>query len=357
MKPEIQNHRGIISSSFTTTGWTLCVGAGISLPYFPFWDELAKEFLNRYSKNPVPDAEFELLNEKFGPDAILQGCMNLKNCSKDEFAKDLSEILYKKLLSNLTSAQQTNVKEMFSANLSYSLSPSKVKEFINIRNTVLHKASSNELAKIIAELIDTEKAPNEIISLNAEPLFLKMIESYIYENEISKLPAGTVPEKKIEVITRALSNYKKGQLKYFFLHGYIPIDFNTSTFISSTDKLVFRENEYLDLANNSYSWQSSTFCSIASTRPIVFVGLSLSDANLRKWLTWTQNLRSKEISEATNGKTFTDVTSRHFWIEKSPQDNSMKKVYSSLVYHLGVRIIWINDWNELPSTLNSILDR
>lgn len=357
MKDEVIEIEKTISPSFGTTGWALCVGAGISRPFFPLWNDLAQIYLSEITGGQAPSqTEFELICNRFGPDAVLQGCMNLCGSKANDFTNHLSEILYKQILSQLGVNDQLVLKQMFmSDNISH-LSRKVSKEFSVMRDCKFSSTSGYALAKYISDNFETDRRPSEIISLNAEPLFLSMLESFLYDKQLCFLPLGHTPEKQIDAITRGISNYKKDRLKYYFLHGLLPIDTSATTMRKSPDKLVFRESEYINLANNVYSWQSTTFCNIASQKPILFIGLSLSDPNIRKWLTWTQNMRRNDLENMTvmpaGG---IKPSSRHFWIEEDPRNEDLKKIYSSLVYHLGIRIIWIDNWVNFPSFLQRIL--
>ena len=44
-----------------------------------------------------------------------------------------------------------------------------------------------------------------------------------------------------------------------------------------------------------------------------------------------------------------------FWIEKNPNNANLKRWYESSVAHLGIRIIWIDQWEELPRVLRKAI--
>ena len=95
---------------------------------------------------------------------------------------------------------------------------------------------------------------------------------------MKKYPKGDVSVNKyIALANRSISPIGKGQIPYIFTHGVLPIPNSRKSYLSATDKLVFTESEYLGLSNNSYSWQSSMFLQICSSKPVLFIGVSLSD--------------------------------------------------------------------------------
>ena len=67
--------------------------------------------------------------------------------------------------------------------------------------------------------------------------------------------------------------------------------------MNASDKQVFLENEYLQLANNAFSWQAISFYNILSTNTVFFIGLSFRDANVRRWLSWLHKAKVDTINK------------------------------------------------------------
>ena len=143
-----------------------------------------------------------------------------------------------------------------------------------------------------------------------------------------------------------------GTIPYVFCHGLLPVTTNPHKFSTSIDKLVFLEEEYLHLANNSFSWQSTTFINTCISQHIVFVGTSLTDPNMRRWLSWTHANRLDEMRQ--NGIDIKDST-QHYWIRTIPNDKNTMPWIEAAVSHLGVRIVWIDNWSQVGLALNKML--
>jgi hypothetical protein len=115
---------------------------------------------------------------------------------------------------------------------------------------------------------------------------------------------------------------------------------------------VFSEGEYLQLANSAFTWQSSLFLGTAVFRSMVFVGLSFTDPNLRRWLAWIQKnkvteLRSKGKHEEVYG---------HYWIKSMEGTTpTSRRWFESAVRHLGVRLVWIENWEQTGLCLREML--
>lgn len=158
--------------------------------------------------------------------------------------------------------------------------------------------------------------------------------------------------KILDYIKEPISSRYCNRIPYYFCHGLVPIpdtSYSLSKKLNAVDKLVFLENEYHQLANNSFSWQASTFFNVLSSNTVFFIGLSLRDQNIRRWLSWMHAARKESIKKYGSSSTFESTA--HYWIEKIPEDSNLKAFYEASVAHLGIRIIWIDDWDSCNDVL------
>lgn len=141
------------------------------------------------------------------------------------------------------------------------------------------------------------------------------------------------------------SIWKEGQiygidaLPIFHVHGFLP----NQREIDSPN-LVFSEEAYHSQFIDPYSWSNLIQLNTFSTNICLFVGLSLSDPNLRRLLdiSWRRNQRCK-----------------HFIImRKAPQKDRTDEISTMLFEQdansLGLNVIWCSDFSEIPSILSSI---
>ena len=349
MKDKLVEYNGILYPTFTRTGWTLCVGAGISLPLFYSWEELAKKLLLECCPKLLKDEDYvSQLIKNYGPDVIIQGAQNLSEMTDEEFAGKLEKILYEKIKQKLSKDECEIVKKVFNNDNIARIPKFVWKQFCIIRDKYFNNTSSYIIAKQLIKTFNTPAQPNAIISFNAEPLLYSILSSFDFQQQNSK---GTSLMKNLDVIISSISNFNKNRISYIYNHGFIPMKGNSKDYLGNYNRLVFKESEYIQLSNYDFSWPSTSFFSEASRRPILFIGLSFCDSNIRKWLTWVQKSRHDDIININKSSPST----RHFWIEKRPANEEQCRLLESLVFHLGVRIIWLNDWGDLESTLTKIL--
>lgn len=335
----------LLSTANDKPGWALCIGAGTSVPLFPDWYSLAAEMAEQL----VPGKPFNveaLKNSGFSPDSMIQMVKNSTDLNDLEFTMRMSNILYRKLQSKIPAKDWNDIVDILGANNISNCSIKKWQMFSSYRDTVLRATSAYQLAPIIIEAIKQHNGPQCILSFNAEPLLFAMLNSLLVDGR--KQP----PKKVFSKVISSVSNCGLGTIPYVFCHGLLPITTNPHKFSTSIDKLVFLEEEYLHLANNSFSWQSTTFLNTCISQHIVFIGTSLTDPNMRRWLSWTHANRLDEMRQ--NGLDIKDST-QHYWIRTIPKDKNTMPWVETAVSHLGVRIVWIDDWSQVGLALNKML--
>jgi hypothetical protein len=332
----------IIKEVTNKENWALCIGAGSSVPIFPNWYDLIKEMFVNSTMNISNENLFKELAKIYSLDSILQSIYSNSNLDEDKLSDLLSLNLYKNLKSLLNQNEWNVLRKVFIAIAPDDISPKVWKTFHDIVNRHFLNTSTYRIAKFIQKSIEEDFPPSAILSFNAEPFLYCMINyfSWLYSNR-----NGTSLNKPLDPITRGISQKTKKRIHYYFCHGTlkIPETQQKKEFVS-TEKLVFLENDYLVLANNAYSWQASSFIDICANQRVFFIGLSLTDPNIRRWLSWIQKNREQEIENTFGNSNF---TTHHYWINKKPKDKDLMPWIEANVSHLGIRLIWINEWENL----------
>jgi hypothetical protein len=342
-------HHGYIKGKATNNGWALCIGAGTSLPIFPKWKDLVINLIKKDSNLKEISSIDEIISS-FSFDALIQAASRIHGTDENKFTQILSNELYEPLKSQVTAEEWLSVCNIFTAITSSRIKDPHWINYIKVRERLFKKTTAYSIAKIIIDSCKRDVAPAAILSFNAESLLYSLINSFEREPHLGKVKKAGDLKVLIDLITVSISSKCKGRIPYYFCHGALlsKLTKNKDFRLTSTSKLVFSESSYLQLANSSFSWQSINFLNICSTYTVIFIGVSLTDPNIRKWLTWIQNERNKDILEETD-------STQHFWItKKTTYEDSMRWTEAS-VYHLGVRVIWINEWNETEIVLKNLV--
>ena len=361
----LKSYKGKLVTYAKEYGWVLCVGTGTSKGVFPDWNELAKELVKPTSL-ACCDAQIDAFLRDFGPLALIQAVRNDQNKppSKKEdldnwMAGHLSDTMFKRLRSCTPKKEWPIIAKALTLLKPFGL---KVKEWSDFKDLIcgIGGTSAPAIAEAISKVIGTGKAPKAIISFNAEPLLFALINCYYGLKKQKVLNDNTV--QILDMLTHDLIARKPGRIPYYYVHGALKVPGGEKHFNGSVSpgKLVFTENQYLNLANSVYSWQSATFFSQLLHHRFVFVGLSFTDPNLRRWLSWDYESRGNELLQKNQGST--QNRPQHYWLRKRPHKKNPKgllsreqKLIEQSVAHLGVRIIWLDDWKDIGPTLRKML--
>lgn len=280
---------------------TLVCGAGVSRDSsIPTWNELLVNILNDvYSNDNDLNIENKVTAESLlslMPQSNLILGKYLKIILKDNFNKTVQKHLYKDY------------------NFFYECEP-------------INPNLETNMMKAIVELSRPKRSG-------------KRLESIITFN-FDDLIEGALSNHHIEHI----SIWKEGQaygvdaLPIFHVHGFLPNKRDIEE-----PNLVFSEEAYHSQFIDPYSWSNLMQLNIFSTNVCLFVGLSLSDPNLRRLLdiSWRRNQRCKH----------------YIIMKKSPQNSRIDEIVTMLFEQdansLGLNVIWCSDFSEIPSILLKI---
>lgn len=139
------------------------------------------------------------------------------------------------------------------------------------------------------------------------------------------------------------------------VHGYLPSDFSE---VPDDPNLIFSEEDYHRVYRDSFSWSNLTQLSALRENTCLFIGCSLTDPNLRRLLDVAARndetprhyafLRRKKVGNQNSGQT---VNKDMMELYQKIDHNIQKAYYQKL----GLNIIWIDDFEEIPAILDGFL--
>ncbi|QDU65800.1 SIR2 family protein [Engelhardtia mirabilis] len=140
----------------------------------------------------------------------------------------------------------------------------------------------------------------------------------------------------------------RSPIQVYHLHGYLP---NVRNRRASPDTLVFTDAQYWRSLANPASFANRVFAGALQDSHCVFIGLSMEDVNLMRWL----GLRHVEFEDdflarygapGTSTKNvwenLRDNANRHFWITTEGGDPS--RIIASHLERRGVRTLVLEGW-------------
>jgi hypothetical protein len=340
----------VLAQRARTWGWALAIGAGTSRLAFPDWERLVKALIAADAGSSDPKALLESLSETFSYDALIQAAKDVLNEDDATFTKRLAELLYQGVKKK-AGADWSNIAKALTAASPGQLKRDKWQSFLDFINANYSTVSALPIAKAIMKARKANLAPSSILSFNGEQLLYSLVHAIAATTSAAK--ADLKKERVFDRVTRGISHREAPRIPYIFCHGLIPMHEGFSLFpqMAAPEKLVFSEGEYLQLANSAFSWQSSLFLGTAVLRSIVFIGLSFSDPNLRRWLAWVHANRASELE--IRGKD--PECYEHYWLKEDIADEDQKRWIESSVRHLGVRLVWIESWRKVGTYLERML--
>jgi hypothetical protein len=348
------NTRGILARYAKSCGWVLCVGAGTSRGVFEDWNGLASALLKEAGSRCSEASRNRFLKE-FGAAAMMQAAITSlrERAVSDEAIADLiAKTLYQPLREHAGDDWHHVAKALTTRK------PSSLDDAVwhQLRQAV-DKAkctSASAIADVVAEVARTPLQPSGIISFNAEPLLFALI-----NGAIAIRGGKNRDETILDRMAHDLATRHRDHIPYYYAHGLVRVPDGKDQFNDSLSpgKLVFTEAQYLNLSRSVYSWQSATFLSACMHHRCVFVGLSFTDPNLRRWLAWEYSGRAeeRERKELPHRTSHYWLRKRHTKKRKAPRTPGELLVEDS-VRHLGITIIWLDDWSQVGPTLRDMLD-
>lgn len=341
---------------FTNQSWILCLGAGICNGILPGWNELTLRLVNKTFDTSWTEEDFKKYSNTvgFSLDGWIQGCFN-KFISEGKSIKDFNKLLEHCLYSDLLErADRANLKDelvlMFE-------SPKQIKQkkVFELCEFFEKNFSDNTLLQVVKSLIEYDKQsklPSAIITFNADSLLHSLIILFNIKFHTEKTGKYQFPKEAFRKVTRTYQSWSDC-IPIFHLHGSIsPTNEFTKKFRDSRDSLIFLESSYNEVASSMHSWAQSTFLYSATNCKLVFVGLSMSDPNIRRWLSWTNQIYLRELNSVTEGK---GISLPHLWIKPKSNSYEVQKFLDVSLRHMGVKIGLIQGYDKIGETLKKIM--
>lgn len=278
---------------------TFFLGAGVSMDAGgPSWKELLRKIL-RHFKRIGSKTDFDKVYDACGLSAIILGRYAVSD---------------RKNLKNLSKYLQRYV-------LYHNVDPGK-----------------SELINAICEAVIGEQEDKYIVAKGR----LDSIITYNYDDIVE----AALEKRGVSVSRIYLKNRNhRNEFPIYHVHGLIPQE---NQGIVST--LILSEREYHEMYKEAYNWSNVEQLHALDRNTCFFIGLSMTDPNLRRLLDISRAGSDKEIC--------------HFAFLKreslfKPEEIEKNKLHFNTIElqlrDLGVQVIWYEDHKEVPEILRKII--
>lgn len=347
--------RGHLSSS----AWTLCIGAGISRGIVPTWNELTRRVINAVFGSNYTLKEFDniVAETGWGLDGWIQAAANehqRKGKDLEGFHDLLEDALYGDLRQNARN-EDLETEVVVALNDPRRISKESVFRVCEFFEKNYSTTSLISIAKSLIRAMDTpEKLPTSIITFNADTLLHTMIELFQRRAHYKKPEPHSHPEYYFKTVLRSMGGIPREKIPILHCHGAIKpkVPRSGPNQFDSRDKLVFLEESYLQVATSASTWPETIFMFHAHTSKMCFAGLSMTDANIRRWMATANQIEKSDLEIVANVK---NTTPKHLWVTTKSPDSTIDEIKQVALAHLGIRPAWIDSWGDLEMSLNNLL--
>lgn len=335
--------------------WTLCVGAGISRSIAPDWGDLAYEVVLESIDSDLSRVDFDTLVKDSGwsLDSWIQAAAN-KHIADGKSAASFKSLIESKLYSKIrTAAHGLGIERHLTKVLNFPKNEPR-ERVIEVCDLIEQSFPNSSLVQIGQALIQAAKSgrgPSSILTFNADTF----LETYIdltlrRDHYLGPGPYGH-PKYYFMQVTRP-SNTQGDKIPIVHCHGCVAPRWSANkTPRDSRDRLVFLEQEYLAMASASGSWGQISFLHQAQTTKMMFVGMSMSDSNVRRWMSASELEHDKD-RHIFSYKSRSNPD--HIWLKPEPKDEVGRDLFLYALRHLGIRPAWMLSWEHLGNAVRNL---
>ncbi|WP_035347618.1 SIR2 family protein [Alkalihalobacillus hemicellulosilyticus] len=144
------------------------------------------------------------------------------------------------------------------------------------------------------------------------------------------------------------------ELGIYHVHGFLPQNKEEYEDLSKS-LLVFSEEGYHKLLLEPYNWANMTQLNYLTNDVCLFIGLSMTDPNLRRLLDIASQ---KNVEENPNHyailKRFTITSDNNVGDDIMTFNHVNEELQESFFKELGINIIWVESFDDIPLILNRI---
>lgn len=353
---EGENFRGYL----TGKNWSLCLGAGVSKGISPDWHDLAFQLISEAFRGQLSEQTFnEMVAEtNWTLDGWVQAAANQFSISKrktDDFVGIVEEVLYSKVREK---AKGCKLDRYLTQVLNRPLTAPKNRaiEVCDFLEEHFGNSSVFAVGRFLIDAARQQKGPKGVITFNADTF----LETYITLFLRREHYAGPGPHNQPEhlYVARSGTGIDRAsggpdKIPIYHCHGSITPQYRDGfSTRDARDRLIFLEQEYLDQSSAGASWPQTVFMFHAQSTKMAFLGLSMADPNIRRWLNLNNSETQQDVNRLSSGEA---VNPSHIWLRPKPALQIEQDVLLSSLVHLGVRPAWLESWATTEFGLQNLL--
>lgn len=336
--------------------WTLCVGAGISRGIAPNWIDLTRLVVNETFNAKISESEFKNIVQEYGwsLDSWIQAAAN--KCLNDgknieDFNNLIESHLYQKIREK---ANGLGLEKYLTKVLNHPRSAPKqsIIDVCDFIEETFPNCSLLQVGKFLIDAAKANKSPVSVLTFNADTFLETYIDLFLRREHYKGPGTHGHPIYYFVSITHPIST-GGNKIPIIHCHGSISPQFSDDKKpYDSRHRLVFLEDEYLSTNSSGASWPETVFHYHAQSTKLAFVGMSMSDSNIRRWMNSIKQEKQKD--SVIHKGSHNQINPEHIWVNPKPKSKSKQELLLVSQIHLGVRPAWIKEWGSLGNSLNNL---
>jgi SIR2-like domain len=324
-----------LNADYRENGIALALGAGVSLDCsVPNWRDLLERIAIRCYGDEGEKRFQEMLGDGY-PLPAIAGILE-QDCPKGcDFTEVIREALYQSF------PYYENGLTKFNSE--------KFVDFVKAKNRTLSAVAALCAVKQSPESYAANRRIHAIVNSN----FDAILREYARARYRAKTVHGI-----LRTVERPSAGAIPGRINVYHVHGFFQFRKDKRTpDEEAPDIRVFTEQEYFDFFNQPNSFFSYTFLYSLREYSLLFIGMSLKDENIRRLLHYSRKeMRESYEKEKEPPDEAERKSIRHYAIQKYTGSDSLSKMTETSLLRLGVRVLWINDFGEIPTRLGKMYE-
>lgn len=352
MKSLQLEHQNVKSIFKRGKPYTLALGAGVCFGIMPNWEELTFKVLSQCINPKLKLAEFKTISEKLGwsLDSLLQASLNYlvqNGGNVDEFNEILQDELYAEINARARTYGLEEELKRFISN-PFNRDSNHILKLYDFFEKEYKNTSLFQIAEFLLMADKLGFPPKAVLTFNADVLLHALLTLMQLKEEYDNTGTNFGADFKYKAVHHVIES-DGHKTPIYHIHGSIVPNSGTR---EARHNLVFPESSYHDVAGSTYSWQQNIFQYYAQRTRMVFIGLSMSDANIRRWLSHVNSVLNRDVYNMTGRE---ENVANHMWVTPKTHNKTEHELKKLGLYHLGVKVAEIESWSRLqPALLNLI---